>query len=276
MQEEKEIQAEQPAPAMWEEKEILAERPAPAMREPAVPALPRRADKASIEAIANALLAEFSNQNLPPPTPPAIDPAPPPADQPLEPGSGAPRLATHPGVRIAASEAALGVARPSAAVGAKSDFIAAARRAAQAAGQDPKGRQARSESFKMKDEEAERPKVMTRVKSMVLAASIVAIIIGSIQFASNLFDFRIFDTNEAKLVSSPARGYSQQRDRGGNRSNLKHPPRSPTANRRHRSRRQPRRLMPTSPHLCWRPRRCQVRHRPHRHPRPSLRPSSHH
>ncbi|MGB7578752.1 MAG: hypothetical protein WBM16_12720, partial [Pseudolabrys sp.] len=99
---------------------------------------------------------------------------------------------------------ALGVARPSAAAGAKSDFIAAARRAAQAAGQDPKGRQARSETFKMKDEEAERPKVMTRVKSMLLAASIVAIIIGSIQFASNLFDFRIFDTNEAKLVSGPA------------------------------------------------------------------------
>ena len=203
MQEEKEIQAERQMPAMQEEKEILAERPAPA--EPAAPALPRRADKASIEAIANALLAEFSNQNLPPPAPPAIDPVPPPADQPLEPGSGAPRLATHPGVRIAASEAALGVARPSpAAAGAKSDFIAAARRAAQAAGQDPKGRQARSDTFKMKDEEAERPKVMTRVKSMVLAASIVAIIIGSIQFASNLFDFRIFDTNEAKLVSSPA------------------------------------------------------------------------
>ena len=52
--------------------------------------------------------------------------------------------------------------------------------------------------------------------------------------------------------------------------NLKHPPRSPTANRRHRSRRQPRRLMPTSPHLCWRPRRCQVRHRPHRHRAPEV------
>ena len=38
---------------------------------------------------------------------------------------------------------------------------------------------------------------------MFLAASIVAIIIGSIQFASNIFDFGIFDTNETKLVSSP-------------------------------------------------------------------------
>ena len=135
---------------------------------------------------------------------PAIEPAPP-ADQPLEPGSGAPRFATHPGVRIAASEAALGVARPSAAAaGGKSDFIAAARRAAQAAGQDPKGHHAR-EPYKTKGGEttSARPKVVTRVKAMFLAASIVAIIIGSIQFASNILDFGIFDTKETKLVNSP-------------------------------------------------------------------------
>ena len=151
------------------------------------------------------LLAEFSNLGVRPASPAAIEP-PPPADQPLEPGSGAPRLATHPGVRIAASEAALGVARPSVvASNGKSDFIAAARRAAQAAGQDPKGRHARHESIKIKAGEPAslRPRVMTRVKTMFLAASIVAIIVGSIQFASTVLDFRIFDTNEAKVVNSP-------------------------------------------------------------------------
>ena len=36
---------------------------------------------------------------------------------------------------------------------------------------------------------------------MFLAASIVAIIVGSIQFASNIFDFGIFDTNETKVAA---------------------------------------------------------------------------
>ena len=44
--------------------------------------------------------------------------------------------------------------------------------------------------------------MMTRVKSLFLAASVVAIIIGSIQFASNIFDFGIFDTNDAKIANS--------------------------------------------------------------------------
>ena len=151
------------------------------------------------------LLAELSNLGVRPANLPAIESASP-ADQPLEPGSGAPRLATHPGVRIAASEAALGVARPStAARGGKSDFIAAARRAAQAAGQDPNGRQTRPAYLKAKGGEPAPvpPKVMTRIKKMVLAASIVAIIVGSIQFASNIFNFGIFDTSETKLTSSP-------------------------------------------------------------------------
>jgi len=149
------------------------------------------------------LLAELSNLGVQLANLPATDPAPP-ADQPLEPGSGAPRLATHPGARIAASEAALGVARPSApARGGKSDFIAAARRAAQAAGQDMNGRQTRPAPARARGAEPapEPRKVMTRIKKMVLAASIVAIIVGSIQFVSNIFNFGIFDTNETRLSS---------------------------------------------------------------------------
>ena len=125
-----------------------------------------------------------------------------PVDVPLEPGSGRPGPAQSPGMRIAASEAALGGVRPNmATAGGKSNFIAAARRAAQAAGQGPNGRQ-RSEPLKAKggEQESLRTKVETRVKTLFLAASIVAIIIGSIQFASNIFDFGIFNTREAKLA----------------------------------------------------------------------------
>ena len=127
-----------------------------------------------------------------------------------------PVFATHPGARIAASEAALGGVRPNvAAAGGKSTFIAAARRAAQAAGQDPKSRQARPEPFKKNGNEngSLRIKVMTRVKSLFLAASIVAIIVGSIQFAGNIFDFGIFDTNDAKFANSARTGYGKRRHR---------------------------------------------------------------
>src|SRR5262249_43530683 len=131
-------------------------------------------------------------------------PSDPHADRPLEPGSGRPGFAASPGERIAASEAALGGIRPNiAAAGGKSNFIAAARRAAQAAGQDPKDRPARPEPLRKKNGETEpaRTKVMTRVKTLFLAASVAAIIIGSIQFASNIFDFRLFDTREAKFAA---------------------------------------------------------------------------
>src|SRR5262249_19449308 len=58
-------------------------------------------------------------------------------DQPLEPGSRPQRGAIPPSLRIAASEAALGSARAVAGASAnKASFIAAARRAAQAAGQE--------------------------------------------------------------------------------------------------------------------------------------------
>ena len=127
-------------------------------------------------------------------------------DQPIEPGFGRPNFGTHPAARIAASEADLGNALPTLApAGGKSNFIAAARRAAQAAGQDPKGRQARPEAFKSSGGQnaSMRNKMTTRVKSLFLAASIVAIIIGSIHYASKIFDFGIFDTIDAKFAAYP-------------------------------------------------------------------------
>ena len=47
-----------------------------------------------------------------------------------------------------------------------------------------------------------RSRVATRVKSALLAASIVAIIAGSFQLLGNIFDFGIFDTIESKLAAN--------------------------------------------------------------------------
>ena len=127
-----------------------------------------------------------------------------PPDQPLEPGSGPPRRAP-PSLRIAASEAALGGARPAAGASAsKASFIAAARRAAQAAGQEQGGRISRADMRNPPDDVTPpmRSRVATRVKSALLAASIVAIIAGSFQLLGNIFDFSIFDTIESKLAAN--------------------------------------------------------------------------
>lgn len=133
---------------------------------------------------------------------PAVVVSAPPLDQPLEPGSGPPRRAVSPTLRIAASEAALGGARPAATASAsKSNFIAAARRAAQAA-HEQGGRAARPDVRKAESVPMPaRSRVARRAKSALLAASIVAIIAGSFQFVSNVFDFSIFDTIESRLAA---------------------------------------------------------------------------
>jgi localization factor PodJL len=126
-------------------------------------------------------------------------------DQPLEPGSGPPRRAIPPGLRIAASEAALGGARPVAGAStSKASFIAAARRAAQAAGQEQNGRGSRADIRTAPDDATPpmRNRIATRAKSALLAASIVAIIAGSFQLLGNIFDFSIFDTIESKLTAN--------------------------------------------------------------------------
>ncbi len=150
------------------------------------------------------LSVEFSNLGVRPMGVAAVDPGLP-ADQPLEPGSGPPAIGVYPGARIVASETAPGSPRSNMATNdSKSSFIAAARRAAQAAGQDPKGRSARPQSFNTGNAENKSlpAKMITRVKSLFLAASIVAFIVGSIQFAGNVFNFGIFDTNDAKFATT--------------------------------------------------------------------------
>ena len=141
-------------------------------------------------------------RRLPPAVLLPIDPDLPP-DQQLEPGSGPPPLNADPAARIAASEAALGGARPAAAAGGKSSFIAAARRAAQAAVQQPGARAPRAEPVETHERETPslRAKMMKRVKSLFIAASIIAIVVGSAQIAGNVLDL---DKATTKTAEAPA------------------------------------------------------------------------
>jgi len=123
-----------------------------------------------------------------------------PDNQPLEPGSGRPQ--GNLAARIAASEAALGAAATATATGGKSSFIAAARRAAQAAGQQPNPRAQRPEPTATAEPQTSlRDKLMKRVKSLFIAASIIAIVVGAVQIAGTFSQFGI---PFVKLTEEPA------------------------------------------------------------------------
>src|SRR4029078_5468283 len=139
------------------------------------------------------------------------------ADQPLEPGSGPPRRPVPPTLRIAASEAALGGGRATAGASAsKASFIAAARRAAQAAGQEQGGRISRADMRNAPDHVTPpmRSRVAGRCKLELLAARMVAIIVGSSQLLGNIFDFSLFATIESKLAAN-IDSDSAEADEGG-------------------------------------------------------------
>jgi localization factor PodJL len=126
-------------------------------------------------------------RRLPPAAQLPINPDLPP-DQPLEPGSGPPQMRANAGARIAASEAALGGVGAGAAPGSKSSFIAAARRAAQAAMQtEPRSAPPESVELDFDEGSSLRDRMMKRVKSLFIAASVIAVVVGSAQIVSNVF-----------------------------------------------------------------------------------------
>jgi localization factor PodJL len=106
--------------------------------------------------------------------------SPPSPDQPLEPGSGVPPgLAISPAERIAASEAALGAAKPPkpAEPEGRANFIAAARRAAQAAAAEA----ADANKAGANDEKTRKRRVT------LLGAGAIVLLAGSAQLAYNVF-----------------------------------------------------------------------------------------
>jgi localization factor PodJL len=126
-----------------------------------------------------------------------IDPDLPP-DHPLEPGSGVGRgrQPTSPAERIAASEAALGPTKPVviADSGGKSNFIAAARRAARAASSEAGTRVDRrvgaltgTDAAAAAGKASVGGQIRKRVRSLLVGASVVLLVLGSLQIAANLF-----------------------------------------------------------------------------------------
>jgi hypothetical protein len=118
-----------------------------------------------------------------------IDPSLPP-DQPIEPGAWRARDGNSPGQRIAA-EAAPGSAKPPGIVdpGGKSNFIAAARRAAQAAGTEAARSEKRAPAAATPSIEARAaPRWGRRVRAVLVAISVVIIVLGSLRLAASLLN----------------------------------------------------------------------------------------
>ncbi len=132
-----------------------------------------------------------------------IDPNLPP-DYPLEPGAGAPReRGISAAERIAASEAALGMPQASSGSGSM-NFIAAARRAAQAAVPDGAGAPG-----KAKDAKAEKPRktLGQKVRSLIAGASVILIVVAGLRIALNMLDP---DTRAAVEAALPVATPQQQ------------------------------------------------------------------
>ena len=137
-----------------------------------------------------AATGSFATQQAPRPIPPVSPSSSEPdlADnEPLEPGSGPPHMQGNSAARIAAAEGAAPAAAPG-----KSSFIAAARRAAQAASQQVDPRAQRTDAAATATKKASlTAKVIKRIKSLFVAASIIAIVVGSVEIAANKFDLGI-------------------------------------------------------------------------------------
>jgi localization factor PodJL len=116
-----------------------------------------------------------------------------PPDHPLEPGTRPGGRVASPSERIAASESAISEipAAPKEPV-SSSSFIAAARRAAQAAAAQPvdkKGKPLKADNARdTKDRGKSSSAISTKVRSLLVGASVVVIVLGTFKMAMNLLD----------------------------------------------------------------------------------------
>ena len=138
---------------------------------------------------------------------PPIDPNLPP-NHPLEPGSaGGVRMMPSAADRIAASEAAIGLAKPPAITepGDKPNFIAAARRAAQAAAAAPPERSVRAQSAASRAPKADNKP--SRLRKLIVAGAAVLIAVGGLHIALHMFPARPLQNGGS---DGPAPAQSQQ------------------------------------------------------------------
>jgi localization factor PodJL len=122
---------------------------------------------------------------------PAIAPDLPP-DHPLEPGTRPSGRAASPSERIAASESAISdIPAAQKTPVSSSSFIAAARRAAQAAAAQPVGDKSpkTAEKTKTKSKDGKEPSTLaSKIRSVLVAASVVVIVLGTFKMAMMLLD----------------------------------------------------------------------------------------
>ncbi len=133
-----------------------------------------------------------------------IDPTLPP-DHPLEPGSTGTRARPNASAaeRVAASQAAIGSAKPPViADSGRPNFIAAARRAAQAAAWEPSSAKAKGEPSAA-DRAAEPSKLSQRLRKLVMAGSALLIVVGGLRIAIRLFD-------DHRMIGGPVPVQSEQ------------------------------------------------------------------
>jgi localization factor PodJL len=109
-----------------------------------------------------------------------------PADHPLEPGTGAPHIAT-PAERIAASEAMLPPKKPAAEPPGKANFIAAARRAAQAAAADASSEGTRSPEARGRSSllGTVGGAIAKRRRPLLIGIGVVLLALGTLQLVTN-------------------------------------------------------------------------------------------
>ena len=122
----------------------------------------------------------------------AIEPDLPP-DHPLEPGTRPLGRAASPSERIAASENAIGEISPGSREQAStSSFIAAARRAAQAAAAQPAKDNKTRRAAPLKDPAGDSAKgsstITSKIRSLLVGASVVVIVLGTFKMAMTLLD----------------------------------------------------------------------------------------
>jgi localization factor PodJL len=112
-----------------------------------------------------------------------------PADHPLEPGTGAPRgRPPTPAERIAASEAVLPAAKPSAEPAGKANFIAAARRAAQAAAADASSEGTRSPETRTRGSALGTigAAIAKRRRPLMIGIGVLLLVLGTLQLVTGM------------------------------------------------------------------------------------------
>jgi localization factor PodJL len=171
--------------------QVKPELPNPVAAEPHFSPAPRdfHAAAPAIAAITPRAISEILEPHAAPPRA-AIEPGLPP-DHPLEPGTRPAGRAVSPSERIAASESAISeIAASTREQASATNFIAAARRAAQAAATSPPADKAiRSPLKSTGNGRAREPSTITsKIRALLVGASVVVIVLGSFKMAMTILD----------------------------------------------------------------------------------------